>query len=102
MRHCIPAMRSLIVLMALRATGISAKRRKLRGVGLGMTPARTSVDAPGVKMVGRGTVLRADEALVACSAAGAGRRTGQCWWRDAEPAQRAPAMGRTAPRKAVG
>jgi hypothetical protein len=49
-------------------------------------------------MVGSGTVLRAGEALVASSAAGADRRSGQCWLRNAEPAERAPAMRRKAPR----
>ena len=58
-----PAMRSLMVLMALRAIGISAKRRRLAGVGFGMTPARASVGAPGARMEGSGTVLRADSAL---------------------------------------
>src|SRR5580704_10174558 len=87
MRHCMPAMRSLIVLMALRAIGISAKRRRLAGVGLGMTPARTSVGAPGVKMVGSGTVLRADSALAACSAAG-DWRSGQFSLRNDDPAMR--------------
>src|SRR5580700_6964230 len=89
-----PAMRSLMVLIALRAIGISAKRRKLTGVGLGMTPARASVDAPGVKMVGSGTVLRADSALLACSAAG-DRRSGQ-----GSLGKEGPATRRTAPRRA--
>jgi hypothetical protein len=47
------------MLIARRAIGISANRRKFAGVGLGMTPARTSVGAPGASMEGRGTVLRA-------------------------------------------
>ena len=71
---------------------------QIMGVGLGMTPARTSVGAPGVNMVGRGTVLRAGKAPVAASAAGADWRSGQCWLRNADPAERAPAKRRSAPR----
>ena len=88
MRHCMPAMRSLMVLMALRAIGISAKRRRFAGDGLGMTPARTSVGAPGVKMVGSGTVLRAGSAPAAASAAGEFWRSGQCSLRNADPTER--------------
>ena len=90
------AMRSLTALMALRAMGVSAKRRRLAGVGLGMTPARASVGAPGVKMVGSGTVLRADSALVASSADG-GRRSGH-----GSLGNEDPAMRRRAPRRAFG
>jgi hypothetical protein len=39
-RHRIPAMWSLIVLMARRAIGISEKRRRFIGVGRGMLCAR--------------------------------------------------------------
>src|SRR5277367_6108507 len=35
MRHRIPTMRSLITLIARRATGVSANRRRLAGVGFG-------------------------------------------------------------------
>jgi hypothetical protein len=90
-----PAMRSLMVLMALRAMGISAKRRRLAGVGLGITPARTSVGAPGVNMEGSGTVLRADSGLVASSAAG-GRRSGQFSLGNDDPAMRRKAPRRVA------
>ena len=92
MRHCMPAMRSLMVLIALRAIGISAKRRRFAGVGLGMTPARTSVGAPGVNMEGRGTVLRAGSALAAASAV-EDRRAGHCSLRKSDPVMR-----RSAPR----
>ena len=98
MRQAIPAIRSLIVLIALRAIGVSANRRRLNGVGLGMTPARASVGAPGVKMVGSGTVLRADSAPAAfISGAVGGRRSGHCSLRN-----EGPAMRRSAPRKACG
>src|SRR5580698_3237894 len=93
MRDCMPAIRSLMVLMALRAIGISAKRRKFAGVGLGMTPARLSVGAPGVRMEGSGTVLRAVSALL-CSAAG-GRLPGHGSLSKDDPATR-----RSAPRSA--
>ena len=49
-----------MVLIALRAMGVSANRRRFTGEGLGMTPARNSVGAPGVNMEGNGTVRRAD------------------------------------------
>src|SRR5712692_6129544 len=35
MRHRIPTIRSLITLIARRATGVSAKRRRFAGVGFG-------------------------------------------------------------------
>src|SRR5579862_1275126 len=95
-----PAMRSLMVLIALRAIGISAKRRRFAGVGLGMTPARASVGAPGVRMEGSGTVLRAEPPIVSevvalkdsapgTSAVGRGRSK-----------DKGPATRRNAPRKA--
>src|SRR5208337_3924340 len=91
-----PAMRSLMVLIALRAIGVSANRRKLNGVGLGMTPARASVGAPGVKMVGSGTVLRADSPPAAITAGAVGVDCGvDCSLRNEGPATR-----RSAPRKA--
>ena len=39
-RQRIPAIRSLIVLIALRATGVSENRRRLMGVGFGKASAR--------------------------------------------------------------
>src|SRR5438105_7436411 len=39
-RHFMPAMRSLIALIARRAIGVSANRRKFAAVGLGIAPAR--------------------------------------------------------------
>src|SRR5208283_3123886 len=96
MRQAIPAMRSLMVLIALRAMGVSAKRRRLNGVGLGMTPARASVGAPGVKMVGSGTVLRADSPPAATTP-GAADVDGSV---DGSLRNEVPAMRRSAPRKA--
>src|ERR1019366_10045213 len=48
MRHRIPTIRSLITLIARRATGVSANRRKLAGVGLGtrLCAAHTPVREP--------------------------------------------------------
>ncbi len=69
-----PAMRSLMVLIALRAIGVSANRRRFTGDGLGMTPARKSVGAPGVNMEGKGTVLRADSVAGMAASAAVQRR----------------------------
>src|SRR5438093_13302856 len=64
MRHFIPATRSLMVLMALRATGVSPKRRRLAGVGLGRMAGR---GAAAGKMAGMATVRRGGATVCANS-----------------------------------
>src|SRR5437764_2088288 len=70
MRHFIPATRSLMVLMALRATGVSPKRRRLAGVGLGrMAGHVAAVD----KMAGMARVRRGGK--TACANSSPARRS---------------------------
>src|SRR5947199_888847 len=64
MRHFIPATRSLMVLMALRATGVSPKRRRLAGVGLGRMAGR---GAAAGKMAGMARVRRGGATVCANS-----------------------------------
>src|SRR5438552_7227199 len=70
MRHFIPATRSLMVLMALRATGVSPKRRRLAGVGLGRMAGR---GAAAGKMAGMARVRRGG--ATACANSSAARRS---------------------------
>src|SRR4051812_7923782 len=55
MRQRMPATRSLMLLMALRARGVSAKRRRFAGVGLGSAAARGVYES---RIEGSGSVRR--------------------------------------------
>src|SRR5438067_1505663 len=70
MRHFIPATRSLMVLIALRATGVSPKRRRLDGVGLGRMAGR---GAAAGKMAGMARVRRGGGATVCANSSPARR-----------------------------